>query len=99
MSILDDFLCLCNLKKNIKIVSCFRIFENFQKAKISLEKTLEDTACYAGLLLCPAEGQGLFLPLGQKKNSIRLFWPNLGHFWCPVVTLVSFSSLPVRFKV
>ena len=21
-----------------------------------------------------------------------LFWPNLGHFWCPVVTLVNFSS-------
>ena len=20
-----------------------------------------------------------------------LFWPNLGHFWCPVVTLVTFS--------
>ena len=50
---------------------------------------LEDTARYAGLLLAPAEGFGLcprlFLPFRQKKELIMLFW-------CPVVTLVTFSS-------
>ena len=45
---------------------------------------LEDTARYAGLLLAPAEGfgRGIFPPLGKKK-LIMLFWPILGHFWCP----------------
>ena len=38
---------------------------------------LEDTARYAGLLLAPVEGLG------------RGFF---GNFWCPVVTLVTFSS-------
>ena len=43
---------------------------------------LEDTARYAGLLLAPAEGFGreFFLPLGQKKEFIMLFWLILGHF-------------------
>ena len=49
-----------------------------------------------GLLLAPAEGFGLrprvFLPFGQKKNLIMLFWPIFGNFSCPVVTLVTFSS-------
>ena len=29
---------------------------------------------------------------GQKKELIMLFWPIFGNFWCPVVTLVTFSS-------
>ena len=27
-----------------------------------------------------------------------LFWPILGYFWCPVVTLVYFSSNLSNFK-
>ena len=49
------------------------------------------------LLLAPAEGFGLrprlFLPFGQKKRRFfMLFWLPLGHFWCSVVTSVTFSS-------
>ena len=57
---------------------------------------LEGTARYAGLLLAPAEDFGLrprdFFALRGKKDLIMLFWPILGHLWCPVVTLVTFSS-------
>ena len=49
---------------------------------------LEDTARYAGLLLAPAEGFGLW----AKKEPNLLFWPIFGNFWCIVVTLVTFSS-------
>ena len=64
----------------------------------ALSLKLEDTARYAGLLLAPAEGfgRGLFLP-GKKKLIMR-FWPILGHFWCPVVTLVTFSSNSSNFE-
>ena len=47
-------------------------------AIFSYKMQLEDTARYAGLLLAPAEGFGL--------------WPIFGNFWCPVVPLVIFSS-------
>ena len=54
---------------------------------------LEDAARYAGLLLAPAEGFGLrpraFFALRAKKGLIMLFWPILGHFWCPVVIFVT----------
>ena len=30
--------------------------------------------------------------LWAKKELIILFWPIFGNFWCPVVTLVTFSS-------
>ena len=33
-----------------------------------------------------------FFALWAKKELIMLFWPILGHFWCPIVTLVTFSS-------
>ena len=33
-----------------------------------------------------------------KKEVIMLFWPILGNFWCPVVTLVTFSSNISNFK-
>ena len=33
-----------------------------------------------------------FLALRTKKDLIMLFWPIFGNFWCPVVTLVTFSS-------
>ena len=59
-------------------------------------KELEDTVRYAGLLLAPVEGFGLqpraFFALPAKKDLIMLFWPILLHVWCPVVTLVTFSS-------
>ena len=64
--------------------------------------TVEDTARYAGLLLTLAEGFGLgrrlFLPFGQKTELIMLFWPILGHFWCPVVTFVTFSRNLSNFE-
>ena len=33
-----------------------------------------------------------FFALRAKKELIMLFWPIFGNFWCPVVTLVTFSS-------
>ena len=64
--------------------------------------TLKDTSRYAGLLLAPAEGFGpqprAFFALRAKKKLIMLFKPILGHFWCPVVTLVAFSSNVSNFK-
>ena len=52
-------------------------------------------ARYAGLILAPAECFGLwpraFLSFGQKDLNL-LFWPISDHFWCLVVTLVSFNS-------
>ena len=63
---------------------------------------LEDTARYAGLLLAPAEGFGLrprlFLPFGQKKELIILFWTIFVNFWCPVITLVTVSSNLSNFE-
>ena len=47
---------------------------------------LEGMAHYADQHLAPADGfgRGLFV--------IMLFLPILGHFWCSLVTLVTFSS-------
>ena len=63
---------------------------------------LEGTARYAGLLLAPAEGfdlrPRLFLPFGPKKELFMLFVLILGHFWCSVVTSVSFSSSLSNFE-
>ena len=33
-----------------------------------------------------------FFALGAKKELFMLFWPIFGDFWCPVVTVVTFSS-------
>ena len=52
---------------------------------------LEDTARYTGLLLAPAEGFG-------RRQVIMLFWPIFDNFWCPVVTLVTFSSNLSNFE-
>ena len=41
-------------------------------------------ARYAGRHKAPAEGFG--------QGPIMLFWPVLGHFWCSVLTLVTFIS-------
>ena len=41
--------------------------------------------------MAPAEGFGL-------QPRPRLFWPILGHFWCPVVTLLLFSSNNSNFE-
>ena len=53
---------------------------------------LEDTARYMGLLQAPAEG------FGRGFLLIMLFWPIFGNFWCPVVTLVTFSSNLSNFE-
>ena len=49
-------------------------------------------ARYAGLLLAPAESfaRGFFCPLGKKRAWYAVL-PILGHFWCSVVTLITFS--------
>ena len=62
----------------------------------SYSSPLEDMARYAGLLLASAEGlgRGFFCPLGQK----RAYYADLAHFWCPVVTLVTFSSNRSNFE-
>ena len=39
-----------------------------------------------------------FVALRAKRELIMLFWPILGHFWCPVVTLVTFSSNLSNFE-
>ena len=67
--------------------------------KFPYYKKLEGRARYAGLILAPAEGfgQGFFGPSG-KKELFTLFVPILGHFWCSVVTSVTFSSNLCNFK-
>ena len=66
-----------------------------------LKRELEDTARYAGLLLAPAEGFGLwprlFCPSG-KKRAYYAALAHFGNFWCPVVTLVTFSSYLSKFE-
>ena len=52
-------------------------------------------ARYAGQLLAPAKV--FFGPFG-KKGLIKLFWLILGHFWCSVVTLVTFNSNLSNFE-
>ena len=32
-----------------------------------------------------------FFALRAKKELFMLFWPIFGNFWCPVVTVVTFS--------
>ena len=39
-----------------------------------------------------AFGRGFFCPSGKTKKLIMLCWPIFGNIWCPVVTLVTFSS-------
>ena len=63
-------------------VCILRVHCVYEDAKFTYLKALEDTARYAGLLLAPAEGFGLwprlFLPFGQKKELFMLFWPIFG---------------------
>ena len=40
----------------------------------------------------------LFLPFGQKRQFIMLFRPIFGNFWCPLVTLVTFSRNLSNFE-
>ena len=57
----------------------------------ALQLTLEDTARYAVLLLAPEERFGLWPRHYAYYMLIMLLWHILGHFWCPVVNLVTFS--------
>ena len=68
---------------------------------LNFNRLLEDAARYAGLLLAPAEGFGLrprlflpFGPFGQKNAGLAHFC----NFWCPLVTLVTFSSNICNFE-
>ena len=76
-------------------------YADFPRSRLMLP-ILEDTARYAGLLLAPAEGFGLrprlFLALRAKKELFMLFWPIFGDFWCPLVTVVTFSSNLSNFE-
>ena len=59
---------------------------------------IEDTAFF----LAPAEGFNLqprlCLPFGQKKRAYYAVLAHFGNFWCPVVTLETFSSNLSNFK-
>ena len=59
------------------------------KIYCNLKMQLEDMNRYAGLLLATAKGFGLWP---------RLFWPFFGHFYSPVVTLVTFSNNLSNFE-
>ena len=61
-----------------------------------LHKTRRYRYRYASLLLAPAAKA--FFALRAKKELIMLFWPIFGNFWCPVVTLVTFSSNLSNFE-
>ena len=39
-----------------------------------------------------------FFALRAKRELIMLFWPIFGNFWCPVVTLITFSSNISNFE-
>ena len=57
------------------------------------QKIRPATRAYFQLLRrASAFGRGLHFALRAKTGLIMLFWPILGHFWCPVVTLITFSS-------
>ena len=53
---------------------------------------------HQALALDFAFGRCFFLPLGKKRELIMLFWRTAGHFWCPVVTLITFSSNLSNFQ-
>ena len=57
---------------------------------------LEGTARYAGFTSSSCGGlrppAKAFFALRAKKELFMLFWLTLGHFWCSVVTSVTFSS-------
>ena len=56
---------------------------------------------FAGLLLAPAKGKSLWLKLftlWAKEYVFTLFLLILGHFWCSVVTSVTFSGNLSNFK-
>ena len=79
------------------------LWSSFCYLKVSpILKLLEGAAHYAGLLLAPAEGFGLwpmpfFCPTGNKKSFHVCFGPNFGNFWWSVVTSVTFSSYLSNF--
>ena len=59
-------------------------FDHICLGNWAIHKELEGTARYAGLLLAPAEGFGLwprlFLPFGQKNSLLCCFGPFLAFF-------------------
>ena len=48
--------------------------------------------CQLRLLLAPGEAEGFFMPF------VLRFWPILGLFWCPLVTVVTFGNLKKNTK-
>ena len=67
-----------------------------------LSDILEDTACYAGFLLAPAEGLSLwprfFFALRAKKEFFMLLKLFKSIFWCLIVTSVTFSNNLSNFE-
>ena len=53
-----------------------------------------------GLLLAPAEGfrRDFFFALWAEKNALILFGPILSHFWCSVVTSITFINNLSNFE-
>ena len=65
------------------------------KKKSRFNSTLKNVARYTGLLLAPAKDFGFrqsHFFCGKKIQLVLLFWPILCHFWCSVLTLLTFSS-------
>ena len=62
--------------------------------------TLEDTARYAGLLLAPAEGFGLwprlFLPFGQKKSLICGFGKTFVYPFSIILTFKKNRKISIK---
>ena len=77
-------------------------FISWKNRLIWVLKLLEDTARYAGLLLAPAEGFGLwprlFFVIWARREPVMMFWPILGKFGYSVVTLATFSSNLANLK-
>ena len=61
--------------------------------RYSLLRGLTSSSCKG--LRPPAEA---FFALRAKKELYMLFWLTLGHFWCSVVTSVTFSSNLSNFE-
>ena len=67
-----------------------RTGQDRQQDSIPVVQILEDTASYAGLLLAPLES--FFCRVQYAYYMV------LANFWCPLVTLVTFSSNLSNFK-
>ena len=74
-------------------VYCLTLFLLINTRRYSPLRGLSSSSC--GGLRPTAEA---FYALRAKKELFMLFWLTLGHFWCSVVTSVTFSSNLSNFE-